>query len=374
MSRPARRDRSDRALAGPVLVVGAGLLGTSIGLALRRRGVEVRCATSTRRTSGPPRASAPGRRRRPRDRPGSSSWSPCRRTTWGPRSPTRCAGTGRRRHRRRQRQGRAARRGRGARSRPRTWRRYVGSHPMAGSERSGPLAASAALFDGRPWAVTPHATVVDPAAVAAGRPRWPGLRGHAGDVHPRGARPGRGPDLAPAAPAGRARRRPRSTDAPADAPGPVRAGGPRRHPDRRRRPRAVAADHRPPTPTALTALLHEVRDDLDGAARRALRRGRAAGGRRAARARGVAGTAVIPGKHGGPPVRADRCLRRRPGPPRRAGAAVRRRRRDRGQHRGRAHRPRPGPAGRPGRADRRRGPRRTTCSAALEDRGWTAHG
>lgn len=34
--------------------------------------------------------------------------------------------------------------------------RYVGGHPMAGSERSGPLAASAALFDGRPWAVTPH--------------------------------------------------------------------------------------------------------------------------------------------------------------------------------------------------------------------------
>lgn len=27
--------------SGPVLVVGAGLLGTSIGLALRRRGVEV---------------------------------------------------------------------------------------------------------------------------------------------------------------------------------------------------------------------------------------------------------------------------------------------------------------------------------------------
>jgi prephenate dehydrogenase len=33
--------------------------------------------------------------------------------------------------------------------------RYVGSHPMAGSERSGPLAASATLFDGRPWAVVP---------------------------------------------------------------------------------------------------------------------------------------------------------------------------------------------------------------------------
>jgi prephenate dehydrogenase len=43
--------------------------------------------------------------------------------------------------------------------------RYVGSHPMAGSERSGPLAASAALFEGRPWAVTPHVHA-DPAAVA----------------------------------------------------------------------------------------------------------------------------------------------------------------------------------------------------------------
>jgi prephenate dehydrogenase len=44
-------------------------------------------------------------------------------------------------------------------------RRYVGGHPMAGSERSGPLAASSALFDGRPWAVTPHAGA-DPEAVA----------------------------------------------------------------------------------------------------------------------------------------------------------------------------------------------------------------
>ena len=38
---------------------------------------------------------------------------------------------------------------------------------MAGSERSGPLAASAALFDGRPWAVTPHAGVRP-----GGRRRW----------------------------------------------------------------------------------------------------------------------------------------------------------------------------------------------------------
>ncbi len=36
--------------------------------------------------------------------------------------------------------------------------RYVGGHPMAGSERSGPVAATAELFEGRAWAVTPHAT------------------------------------------------------------------------------------------------------------------------------------------------------------------------------------------------------------------------
>ena len=33
--------------------------------------------------------------------------------------------------------------------------RYVGGHPMAGSERTGPAAASEQLFDGRAWAVTP---------------------------------------------------------------------------------------------------------------------------------------------------------------------------------------------------------------------------
>ena len=42
--------------------------------------------------------------------------------------------------------------------------RYVGSHPMAGTERSGPLAASADLFEGRPWAVAPHETS-DPEAI-----------------------------------------------------------------------------------------------------------------------------------------------------------------------------------------------------------------
>lgn len=33
--------------------------------------------------------------------------------------------------------------------------RYIGTHPMAGKERSGPLAATADLFEGRPWVLTP---------------------------------------------------------------------------------------------------------------------------------------------------------------------------------------------------------------------------
>jgi len=44
--------------------------------------------------------------------------------------------------------------------------RYVGGHPMAGSEVSGPGAARADLIDDRPWVLTPHAES-DEAAVEA---------------------------------------------------------------------------------------------------------------------------------------------------------------------------------------------------------------
>lgn len=44
--------------------------------------------------------------------------------------------------------------------------RYVGSHPMAGSERSGPMAASGRLFEGRAWAITPEDSSASDAVAA----------------------------------------------------------------------------------------------------------------------------------------------------------------------------------------------------------------
>jgi prephenate dehydrogenase len=40
---------------------------------------------------------------------------------------------------------------------------YIGGHPLAGGERSGPLAARADLFRGRPWALTPSRLTSDAA-------------------------------------------------------------------------------------------------------------------------------------------------------------------------------------------------------------------
>ncbi|MDN5794606.1 MAG: prephenate dehydrogenase [Intrasporangium sp.] len=46
--------------------------------------------------------------------------------------------------------------------------RYVGSHPMAGRERPGTAAARGDLFDGRAWVIVPH-DATDPRAVEAVR-------------------------------------------------------------------------------------------------------------------------------------------------------------------------------------------------------------
>ncbi|HET7475947.1 MAG TPA: prephenate dehydrogenase [Dermatophilaceae bacterium] len=47
--------------------------------------------------------------------------------------------------------------------------RYVGSHPMAGRERSGAVAAQVDLFDGRPWVLAPGPQAAERAVAAVAR-------------------------------------------------------------------------------------------------------------------------------------------------------------------------------------------------------------
>ena len=170
---------------------GPGLLGTSIGLACRRAGLDVvlsdvnpehvRTASGLGcgPAEGPRRPPAARRRRRPSRPPG--------------RGDRRRAGRlGRRRHRRGQHQVRAAAAPRRAMATAEALTRYVGSHPMAGSERSGPLAASAALFDGRPWAVTPHETSLPDGRRASSR-RWWGSATRSPSTSPRPSTTGPSP-------------------------------------------------------------------------------------------------------------------------------------------------------------------------------------
>ncbi len=175
--------------------------------------------------------------------------------------------------------------------------RYVGGHPMAGSERSGPFAASAALFDGRPWAITPHETAsgaaVDAVTLLATACGATPIRLTPSEHDDAVARTSHLPHLLAALVAGR------MTEAPAEHLAlsgqgvrdvtRIAAGDPALW------QQIVAANS-----TALSALLLAVRDDvdtllsaLDGGDREAV------GG---LLQRGVAGTAAIPGKHGGPPI------------------------------------------------------------------------
>jgi prephenate dehydrogenase len=61
--------------------------------------------------------------------------------------------------------------------------RFVGSHPMAGSERSGLEAARAGLFDGAPCIVTPEADS-DPAGVSTIHRFWETLGGRVLELSP----------------------------------------------------------------------------------------------------------------------------------------------------------------------------------------------
>jgi prephenate dehydrogenase len=173
--------------------------------------------------------------------------------------------------------------------------RYVGGHPMAGSERSGPFASSAALFDGRPWALTPHEHA-DPAAIAVVEDlvRACGATPVAftPEEHDQAvARTSHLPHLLAALVAGRLTEAPREHLA-LSGQG-VRdvtriAGG-----DPGLWRQIISANT-----TALTVLLQDVRDDVDRLLAALADADRAS--LTGVLERGVQGTAVIPGKHGGP--------------------------------------------------------------------------
>jgi prephenate dehydrogenase len=142
------------ALSGPVEIVGTGLVGTSIALACRRAGVEVLLTDVSSEHVRTASGLGAGRPRMPQDRPTLVVVAV---------PPDRLGDT----IVAALRAGDAVVTDVGSiKSQPLALvlaavdaedaSRYVGSHPMAGSERSGPLAASASLFDGRPWAVVPH--------------------------------------------------------------------------------------------------------------------------------------------------------------------------------------------------------------------------
>ncbi len=283
-------------LEGPVLVVGAGLLGTSIGLALRRRGVDVALRDVSEENLRIASGLGAGRTDAadvtamapqlvvvavPPDHLAEQSAaalleSDATVTDVGSVKAAPLAQT-------------LELAGKEAVS------RYVGSHPMAGSERSGPLAASAALFDGRPWAVTPHEAsdpasvelVMDLARLCGATPVTFTPAEHDQAV----ARTSHLPHLLAALVAGRLPDAPRdhlalSGQGVRDVTR-IAAGDP-----------ALWQQIIVANGTALTTLLHDVRDDVDTLLTAI------AGGDRVSLAgvlgRGVEGTAVIPGKHGGP--------------------------------------------------------------------------
>jgi prephenate dehydrogenase len=283
------------ALSGPVLVVGAGLLGTSVGLALRARGVDVLLAdaveehvrTASGLGAGRPAADGPAPElvvvAVPPDHLAPAIVTALTTTSAVVTDVGSVKG--------------APLAAVAERVAPSALERYVGSHPMAGSERSGPLAASSVLFDGRPWAITPHAGA-SPEAVALVTALVEACGATPFTFTPEDhdvavARTSHLPHVLAALVAGRLVEAPQqhlalSGQGVRDVTR-IAAGDPRLW------EQILTANT-----TAVTALLREVRTELDQVLD-ALE----SGSRPALNAilgRGVTGTTAIPGKHGGPAV------------------------------------------------------------------------
>lgn len=159
------------ATRGPVLVIGTGLLGTSVALALRSAGVEVFLSdtspTSERLATDMGAGEAYSGQVRPSlvvvatppDVAGATVLSSLDRFPGAvvtDVASVKVAVMEDVRHEAERRDD------------PMFAARYVGSHPMAGRERSGASAADTDLFIGRPWVVVPH-EVSFPTAVLAVR-------------------------------------------------------------------------------------------------------------------------------------------------------------------------------------------------------------
>jgi prephenate dehydrogenase len=140
-------------VAGPVRIVGAGLLGTSLGLALRKLGVDVILSDTSRTGQALAIEYGAGREAREGDNPAiivvcvppdNTAAVVAAELTAHPgavvtdvasiKQPilTELQGLGL------------------------DLSNYVGSHPMAGRERGGAISGRADLFIGRPWVVAPH--------------------------------------------------------------------------------------------------------------------------------------------------------------------------------------------------------------------------
>lgn len=144
---------SDHRLQGPVRVVGAGLLGASIGLGLTERGINVILSDASPAALALAVDYGAGRVAQPDDDPQlvvvavppdvtaqvvahelrafpQAVVTDVASVKSGLLAELRAAGA--------------------------DTARYIGSHPMAGRERSGPIAARADLFTGRPWVIARH--------------------------------------------------------------------------------------------------------------------------------------------------------------------------------------------------------------------------
>jgi len=144
---------ADRRLAGPVRIVGTGLLGTSIGLALTARGVDVSLADTSPSSVALAVDYGAGRRAAPDDTPEliivcvppdvtaaivaaelaafpDALVTDVASVKAGPLAELLEMGA--------------------------DVSRYIGSHPMAGRERSGAISARADIFIGRPWVIAGH--------------------------------------------------------------------------------------------------------------------------------------------------------------------------------------------------------------------------